>query len=164
MSDPLFKARQEHRELVARLREAFPDASGADLADTIEGESNLSDAIAGALRAAQEADAMADGVSAYIDKLTARKAVWEIRAGKLRDAAMRAAQDAGITKIPAADFTASIVTGKSKVQITGDVPDLFCRIKKEPDKKAISDAMTAGLKPTWASWSNATPHWQVRTK
>ena len=107
---------------------------------------------------------MADGVAAYIEKLSARKTLWEVRATKLRDAALLSAQEAGISKVAVADFTASIVTGKPKVQITGDVPDSFCRVKKEPDKKAISDAMSAGLNPAWASWSNAQPHWMVRTK
>lgn len=164
MTDELFKARQEHRALVQRLREAFPDASDEDLADSIEGESTLDEAIMATLRAANENDATAAGLKAYMDKLAERASILKLRSERLRQAALQAALEAGLKKFSAPDFTASIATGKPKVQITGDVPDTFCRIKKEPNKAAIEDALSVGIKLPWAELSNAPPHWVTRTK
>lgn len=162
MSNNLYNARQEHRVLVARLKDQFGEDE--DLLDTIEGESPLPDAIAVVLRTAQEADAMAEGLGAYIEKLTLRKELFKIRSQKLRMAALNAALEGDIKNIAAPDFTASVVVGKPKVQIIGFVPDTFCKIEKTPDKRAIKDAMSAGLQPTFATWSNPEPHWTIRTK
>lgn len=165
MAESIFKARQEHRALVQRLREAFPDVSEADLADTIDGESTIEDAIMATLRAANENDATAAGLKVYMDRLAERAEILKMRSDRLRQAALQAAQEAGV-KMPLAapDFTATVTLGKPKVMISGDVPDTFCRMKKEPDKKAIADALAAGLRPPWASLSNSTPHWVVRVK
>lgn len=162
MPNKLYRARQEHRVLVARLKDQFGDDE--DLLDTIEGESPLPDAIAVVLRTAQEADAMAEGLGAYIDKLLDRKDLFKIRAQKLRTAALNAALEGDIKSISAPDFTASVVVGKPKVMIIGDVPDTFCKITKTPDKRALGDAMSAGLKPTYATWSNPEPYLVVRVK
>lgn len=165
MTDPLFKARKEHQALVQRLRDAFPDASDEDLSDTIEGESTVEAAIIATLRAANENDATLKGLEWHMERLTERAAILKMRSEKLRQAALQAAQEAGI-KMPlkAPDFTATVALGKPKVMISGEVPDTFCRVKKEPNKTAIADALAAGLKVSWASWSNATPYWTIRTR
>lgn len=164
MADPLFKARLEHRAMLQRLREAYPEASDADLMDTIEGESTLEDAILAMLRAANENDATAAGLAAYIEKLKERAEHLKLRSERLRAEALQAAQEAGIRSVRAPDFTASVTVGKPKVQITGDVPETFCRVKMEPNKTAIADALSAGVKLPFAELSNATPHWVTRTR
>lgn len=153
--------------MVQRLREAYPDASDADLLDTIEGLTSLDEAIIATLRAANENDATAEGLKAYMQRLAERADVLKMRSERLRQSALQAAQEAGIPMpLKAADFTASIAKGKPKVQITGDVPESFLAPAKprEPDKRAIGDALAAGLKPSWASLSNAEPHWSIRTR
>jgi len=161
----LYRATLEHKALVQRLREAFPEASDEDLADTIEGESTIEDAILATVRAANENDATLIGLKAYMEKLAERAEIIKARSEKLRAAALQAAQEAGIKgPLAAPDFTATIARGKAKVQITGDVPDSFCRVKKEPDKTAIADALNAGVKLPWATLGNPQPHWTVRIK
>ena len=167
MTDNLFKARQEHRAMVRRLRDAYPEASDADLFDTIEGETTLDAAIIATLRAANENDATAAGLKAYMEKLTERAETLRLRSERLRQAALQAAQEAGIPMpLRGVDFTASISQGKQKVIVTDPeaVPDTFCRITKAPNKSAIADALSAGLRPAWASWANANPHWTIRTR
>lgn len=153
-----------HQALVQRIKEAFPNESEADLADSIEGESGLRDAIAATLRQAREADAMAEGLMAYIVELKDRHDRLEDKADRLRNAALHAMLEIGETKLVANDFTASVVQGKPKVQITGEVPETFCRVSYAPNKTAISDALHAGLRPTWASWSNPQPYLTIRVK
>lgn len=167
MADNLFKARQEHAALVQRLRDAYPEASDADLADSIEGETTLDAAIIATLRAANENDATIAGLRAYMEKLGERAELLKRRSEKLRQDALQAALEADI-KMPlrADDFVASISKGRRKVQITGDVPESFRLPPKprEPDRKAIGDALEAGVKLPWAELGNPQPYWTVRTK
>jgi Siphovirus Gp157 len=165
VTENLFQARRQHDALVQSIRDAYPDVSEEDLADTIEGESTLEAAIIATLRAANEHDMTLEALKLHMDRMTERAALLKLRSEKLRAAALQAAQEADI-KMPlkAPDFTASVALGKPKVMISGDVPDTFMRIKKEPNKTAIMDALSAGVKLPWASLSNATPHWVIRTK
>ena len=165
MTESLYKARQEHAALVQRLRDAFPDESDADLFDSIMGETSLDEAIIRTLRAANENDATAAGLKVYMEKLAERAEILKMRSERLRQAALQAAQESGIPMpLQAPDFSATIAPGKAKVQITGDVPDTFCRTKKEPDKKAVADALHAGVKLPWATLSNPQPFWTIRVR
>lgn len=167
MPDNLFKARQDHRALVQRIREMYPDENDEDLADSIEGESTLEEAIMATLRAANENDATIAGLKAYIERLEARCDYLRERTERLRAAALQAALEAGVkTPLRAVDFTAGISQGRRKVVLTGDVPDSFRLPPKprEPDRKAISDALNAGVKLPFAELANPEPHWVVRTK
>lgn len=150
--------------MVQRLRALYPDASDADLMDTIEGESTLEEAIIATLRAANENDATIAGLTEYMEKLKERAEILKLRTERLKAAALQAAQEAGIRSVGAPDFTALVAIGKPKVQITGEVPETFCRVKTEPNKTAIADALSAGVKLPFAELSNATPHWTIRTR
>jgi Siphovirus Gp157 len=167
VSDNLFKARQEHRAIVQRIREMYPDEDDATLADSIEGESTLEEAIMATLRAANENDASIEGLKAYIDRLEERVTVLKERTERLRQAALQAALEAGVkTPLRADDFSAGISQGRRKVVITGDVPDSFRLPPKprEPDRKAIGDALNAGVKLPFAELGNPTPFWTIRTR
>lgn len=162
----LYKATMEHKAIVTRIRDMFPDEDDAALADTIEGASNLKEALTYALRLAREAEAFARAIETLKDELDERRRRYELKAEKLRSAALQAAVECGETKIVAPDFTASVSPGKRKVIITDEtaVPDAMCRIKREPNRTAIMDAIAAGLKPTYATLSNPIPFWTLRTK
>lgn len=151
-----------HKALVERILDAFPDESEADLADTIDGESNIKEAIASTLRLALETEAMADGLNKYIADLRERCGRLDAKTERLRAAALQCMLDIGETKIAANDFTVSVVQGKPKVQITGEVPEQFCKVSLTPIKKAIEDALHAGLKPTWATLGNPAPYLVIR--
>lgn len=166
MTDNLFKARQEHRAMVQRLRALYPDASDADLMDTIEGESTLEEAIIATLRAANENDATIAGLTEYMEKLKERAEILKLRTERLKAAALQAAQEAGIKSLSSPDFTATVAKGKAKVQITGEVPETFRHPPKpgEPNKIAITDALQAGIRLPFAMLSNPQPFWTIRTK
>jgi Siphovirus Gp157 len=161
-----YKLVNEHKAIVARIREMFPDEEDAALADTIEGASDLKEALIFALRQAREAEAFARVIEGMKDDLDERRRRYEARADKLRAAALQAAVECGETKIVAPDFTATVSPGRRKLVITDEaqVPDTFCRVKREPNKAAIMDAIEAGMTPEWATLSNRQPFWTVRTK
>lgn len=151
-----------HEALVQRILDAFPDQSEADLADTIDGESNIKEAIAATLCLALEAEAMADGLNKYIADLRERCCRLDAKSERLRAAALQCMLDIGESKIQTTAFTVSVVQGKPKVQITGEVPEQFCKVTLTPNKSAIADALHAGLKPTWCTLSNGQPHLMIR--
>lgn len=160
----LYNATLAHREIVQRVRDAYPDETDESLADTIAGESSLEEAIIATLRAANENDATVAGLLVYVEKLKDRAERLKVRSKKLKAAALQAAQELGQKQFPASDFTATVSIGKRKVVITGDVPETFSRVKMEPDKRKIEDALQAGVKLPFAQLSNAEPHFTIRVK
>lgn len=165
MRDNLYKARREHQALLKQLQDMYPEERPEDLFDTVEGESSLDAAIAATLRQANENDAHVEGLKWYISHLQARVVRINEQTDRLRQAALQAALEGNI-KMPlrAPDFSANVAKGTRKVQVTGDVPDAFCRIKKEPNRTAIADALNAGIRLPFAELSNPVPHWVVRSK
>ena len=137
----------EHQAIVEHIRALYPDESDANLADTIEGMSDLPDAIIATLRIALEREAMAKGLAELIKQMTARKRRLEDGAKLLRGSALNAIQEAGIAMpLRAPDMSVSIGRGNASVVITDAdlVPDALCKIKREPDKKLIAEALAKG--------------------
>ena len=141
----------EHRAIVEAIRALYPNETDEQaIADTVAGESGLPDAIMATLRVAIEREAMADGLTKLIEQMTERKHRLEDGAKLLRGSVLHAIQEAGVAMpLRAPDMTVSIGRGKSRVVITDAdaLPDALCKIVREPDKKAIGEALKAGNVP-----------------
>ena len=118
------------------------------LLDTLSGETDLDDAIAIVLRAAQRAEADADAVEAIMDANKARKARHEARAERLRASVAQAMSDAGLKTVRAPDMTVSLRATKPRLLIddaTKLPPAYVVEITEtKPNKDAIRDALVAG--------------------
>lgn len=137
----------EHRAIAEHIRALYPDESETNLVDTIEGASDLPEAIVATLRIALEREAMAKGLGELVETMTARKRRLEDGAKMLRGSVLHAIQEAGVAMpLRAPDMTVSIGRGKPRVVITDadKLPDAFCKIVREPDKKAIAEALKGG--------------------
>lgn len=154
----LAAALSEFRATVQAIHDAYPGLTDDDLRDTCEGESGkLEDAIIASLRAAIEREACAAALGAMIEKMTARKSRFAEGAQALRVAALNAMIEAGLSSIPAPDLTVTVSQGRGKLVIpdTDAVPDIYCRIKREPDKKLIAALIhDTGGHPSWATFDN----------
>lgn len=135
------------------------------LLDTLDGLDTLNEQIAAILRHAIEREAHGKALAELIETMTARKRRLEDGAKSLRAAALHAMQEAGIKKIAAPDMTIGVSPGKPKLVITDEtaVPDFLCRLKREPDRKAIAEHMKEhGLPlPNWAAWDTPRPFLQI---
>lgn len=144
-----------HKALAEQVRQAFPDEDEADLADTIEGLSTIDEAIFAVLRAALEREAMAKALGEMIEGMVSRKGRLLAGAQSMRAAALHAMKECGLKKLQAPDMSLSVSPGKSRLVILDDaaVPETLCRVKREPDRKAIAEwlAEVDGV-PNWASW------------
>jgi hypothetical protein len=117
------------------------------------------------IRSALEDEADCDSIAERIKKLQARRKRLEERADRKRALALHFCQEGRIQRIPAPHFTASMSMTKGRVIITDDraLGDAWMRIKKEPDKTRIGEALRAGEMISGAELSNPAPTLVVRT-
>ena len=157
----LVTAIAQHERLRTELLERFPELQEDDdaLGDTLYGESDLTDTIAQIIRSALEDERLAESVSEHLAKLRVRKDRLEGRATRKRALALYAMQEGSLPKITQSDFSAHIGRSRGKVIIT-DEENLaleFIRLKREPDKKAIGEALRNGDTVDGATLSNPEP-------
>ena len=162
----LSMALNAHKVLVAQIRLMFPDETDRDLADTVEGESTLPDAIFSVLRHAAEREAHGKAIAEMIDTLAARKRRLEEGARTIRLAALHAMLDAGFKKLAAPDMTVSVGSGKPRVTITDEalVPEDLCRVTRAPSKTDIAKALAEGREVPGVTLGNPEPFIVVHRK
>ncbi len=162
------RALNDYTSVKARILAEYPEEDEHTLQDTISGETYLDDAIAVVLREAEATKAEAEtGLQELINALTCRKERKLARACRLKDLALWAAQEAGLKKIGAPDFTASIVTPEhGRVIITDEkaLPRQYIKTvsTETPMKKEITAALANGADIPGAELSNPQPHWTIR--
>ncbi len=150
------------------LLASFPelaDDAGA-LADTVDGETELMDAITRLIRQSREDDAVEAALDTIIVEMRERKARIGSRSSKRREAALALLLAADVPKLDRPDFTATVSNGRAKVMISDEaaVPLDLCRIVRNPDKPAIKQALDAGREVPGALLSNPEPILTVRTR
>lgn len=170
MSDQLTNALTHHLYLKEQLKVAFPDQSDDDLADTLEGESNLNEAIIRVMRSADEDALMLPGIDQRVDELGERKARLAHRIEKKREIVAKIMERAGIQTIPAPEFTLSLSRRGPVVVITDEtaIPAAY-KTKPDPpepkiDKKLIKAALDAKTAVPGAVLSNGSYSLTVRRK
>lgn len=158
----------EYQRVRESLLASFPELAEDEdaLADTLDGETALLDAIARLIREARVDAATAKAMGEITDQMNDRRTRIDDRADKRRAAALALMQAAGVAKVERPDFTASIGAGRPKVTITDEtlLPDRFIRITRAANKSAVGDALKAGTEVPGALLGNAEPTLTVRTR
>ena len=166
MSD-IFAERSRFTELRRRLIEADPEIDEPTLLDTLEGATNLHEAIGEVVRAALDEEALADGLKGRLETMRGRLERIETASAKKRQVALDAMEEAGIEKILEPDFTVSLRTAPPSVVVTDPelIPE-FCWIPQPPklDRKRVLEALKAGTAITGATLSNSRVCLAVRGK
>lgn len=154
-------------ELRRRLIEADPEIDETTLLDTLEGATNLSEAIGEVLRAALEEEALADSLRARMGVMKERLERIEGASARKRDVAQAVMEDAGIEKILEPDFTVSLRVSPPGVAVVNEaeIPDPFW-IPQPPklDRKGILDALKAGKPVPGATFTNSKVSLAIRSK
>lgn len=158
----------EYQRVRGMLLTSFPELAEDEtaLADTLDGETGLLDAVSSLIRSAREDEAMEAGLDSMINEMRERKTRFGSRSEKRREAALALMQSADLRKIERPDFTATIGNGRAKVIISDQaaIPISLCRITTSPDKTAIKAALDAGEVVPGAALGNAEPILTVRTR
>jgi hypothetical protein len=147
MTVHIFHEQARFVELRRRLLNAFPDLDEQTLADTLEGATNLHEALAALIRSTQEDECLAKALKERADGLGLRLNRIETRAAHKRQIACETMEIAGIRKLAQPDFTASLRAGPPSVDIVNDTllpPAFLTPQPPKPDKRGILTALTAG--------------------
>jgi hypothetical protein len=95
-------------ELRRRLLELHPELDDQTLADTLDGATNLREALSALVRSALVDEAMVEGLKQLQEKMKYRLARLEARALAKRQVVLEAMEQADWSKLQEPDFTASL--------------------------------------------------------
>ena len=165
----MFALVQEHHrfhELRRRLIEADPEIDETTLLDTLEGATNLNEAIGEVIRAALEEEALADSLRDRMGAMRERLERIETACSRKREVAQAVMEDAGIEKILEPDFTVSLRVSPPAVAVVNEaeIPEPYW-IPQPPklDRKGVLDALKGGAEVPGASLTDTEPYLSVRT-
>ncbi|MDH3743328.1 MAG: siphovirus Gp157 family protein [Hyphomicrobiales bacterium] len=149
------------------LIETYPDIDDETLFDTLEGASNLNEAVGAIVRSALEDEALVQALKARIDGMRERLSRIQHTASSKRLAALEAMEQVNLKKIVEPDFTISVRPSSPGVVVTceAEIPD--CYTVPQPPKinrRKILDALKAGADVPGAVLSNSRNTLSVRTK
>lgn len=154
-------------ELRRRLIEADPDIDETTLLHTLEGATDLREALGEVIRSALEDEAMLSGLKGRLQDLKDRLERIRRRIEKKRDVVLAVMEETGIEKLTEPDLTVSLRTAPPSVVITceEDIPEWFWVPQDAKlDKRALLDAIKAGAVVSGAHLSNPRITLSVRTK
>jgi len=166
MSELSFEvSRFEH--LRRYLMETYPDIDDETLFDTLEGATNLNEAVGVIVRSALDDEALVQALKARIEGMRERLSRIQNTASNKRLAALEAMEQVELKKIVEPDFTISVRPGSPGVVVTCDdtIPDAY-KVPQPPkiDRRKILDALKAGADVPGAVLSNIRNTLSVRTK
>jgi hypothetical protein len=154
--------------LIASLGDdADEDANDqALLLDTLEGETDVLEIAKRLVRAALDAEAMAEAVERRIHDLNARAARFAARANSARETVKQMLDALGVHRLTAEDFTVSLRMGPGKPLVTDPelLEDEFVRVSRSPNLTAIGKAQGEGRSVRGAARTNGSLILQVKTK
>jgi hypothetical protein len=135
--------------------------------DMLEGTTDFKEILTELFRRADDGKMLADAVTLRIDELTERRARFVRRVEAMRELMLRALQSANLKRVELAEATISQRTPPP--QIVGDpdantLPDEFVRIRREPNRTAIREALMAGREVAGCFLSNSPPGLLVKSK
>lgn len=152
-------------ELRRRLLELYPDLDEQTLADTLEGATNLKEALAALLRSALEDEGLAKGLRTLLEAMKSRLFRLEGRAVSKRIVVLEAMQKADIRKFIEPDFTASLRMAPPSVLVLNEaeIPAEFL-VPQPPkiDRRGLLQALSGGESIPGAVLSNGHQTLSVR--
>lgn len=153
---------------ITNLLVQFPELAEDLLlrADMIEGATEAHEFLRLVEKKRQEACTMVGAIASNIAELDQRLGRFERREKAMRQLMFKILETADLKRVELPEATLSIRNGPQKVIITNDalIPEILCRIKREPDKTRIGKLLKDGNPVQGAELSNAEPTLSIRTK
>ena len=133
-------------------------------ANMLEGETDLHKALSTFVRLIGEAQGNIDGLAAYVTTLQSRATRFERRIEAIRGLIFKLMTIADLKKVPLPEATISVRNGTRFVVITDEtkIPEEFIRVRREPNKSAIKEAIDQGKFVEGAELSNGAPGLTIR--
>ena len=148
--------------LLAQYPELADDEQA--LLDTLEGLTNVHEQLAAMLRSAVTDEALAHGLHEYQAKLADRKSSLIARAQRKRRIALHYMEDLNLKNLVVPDMTVTRKNVPPSVIITEPekIPEHLMRVKREPDKTLIKEAIANGESVPGAEMSNGSETLQIK--
>lgn len=150
------------------LRRTYPELSDDDdlLLDALAGETDLNEVAERIVAAELEATTMSDAIRVRRADLSERLARFERRIDTLRVLLKSLMDTAGIEKLVLPEATISITKARQVVAVTdvSALPQGYFTTVRQPDKKAIGEALKAGETIPGATLESGNPSLAIRTK
>ncbi len=159
-----------HVALRDRILAECPDLDEQTLADTLQGATNLYEAIAAVVRSMGEDESMIEGLESRLAEMAERKKRLEARIDKKRELVAVGMAEADIKKFVDPAFTVSLVPTQRAVIVLDEsqLPPDYMRTPEppapRPDKKLIKQAITDGYLVPGATLSNGGQTITIRRK
>ncbi len=164
---PLNREVSKHNLLKERLLAAYPEDGVDDLADTLEGLTDLNEMIAAVIRSALVDEALQKGLKIRLSDMKERLNRLEHRSTKKRQIALEAMRETELKKVEEPDFTASARCGVPAVVIhcEEEVPeDYWVPQPAKLDRQALLTDLKRGSDIAGAELGDPKPTLSVRTK
>lgn len=151
------------KNLASQLRDAFPDDLEA-LADTVEGETDVSNALYRILLSAEENRMFATAIKSRIEDLRVRMERFVTAEERKRAIVQSAMEQCNIRKIDRPEFSARLGPSPPKVIITEEtaLPEEYLRTTVEPNKSKIGAMLKTGATIPGAVLSNPSMHLTIK--
>lgn len=160
---PLFVTSQ-----ITALKVLFPELADDDeaWALSIESETDVHELLRAAEDKRREAKGLIAGLDAILKELEERQGRFIRREQAMRDLQFRIMQAADLKKIELAEATLTIRNGTPRVLVLDEaaIPDIFMRIKREPNKILLKEQLELGIEVPGCELSNAEQTLSIRTK
>jgi hypothetical protein len=164
----MFNIDQLRRDIEALIRD-YPDLGEDEIlrADMLDGETDMRSVLTMLFNTVDDNKTMIEAVTARLQQLSARRARFARRVEFLRELMLKILQAADLKKIELAEATLS--QRAVPPQIVGEIdveqlPDDLVRIKREPDRTAIREALLARREVPGLALSNSPPSLLVNAK
>lgn len=154
---------------VTALKLAHPDLAEDDEAWllSLESETDINELLTAVVRRIEDSKALVIGTKDRFDELKARKDRFEARVESLRNLAFKIMTTADLPKAELPEATLSIRKGQPSIIGEPDadrLPDELCKIKREPNRAAIKEALQNGQAVPGCELSNGQPSISIRIK
>ena len=156
-----------HLILAKQLKDSYGEIDEETLKDTLEGISDLPEAIAAVIRSSLDDEAYIFGLKGRLDDLQSRLARLRERYEKKRDLARWAMAEADLEKVLCEDLSISLRKGGDKLEIIDEarVPEAFFLPQPSKlDRKALILALKKGEMVNGALLVIADPTISVRVR
>lgn len=165
--NPLAFSKIHYQDVKSRIQVEHPGLDEETLADTIEGLTSLPDIVEAIIRSALADEALAAGLKGRIEDMQGRLQRLSERASSRRGMARDVMVDAGLKKITAPDFTASIRAGSVSLLVVDEaqIPGDYWQ-PREPklDRQALLSDLKLQGQIAGVALSNPEPTLSVRTR
>ncbi len=153
--------------LADQLKAQYGEIDDETLRDTLEGISDLPQLIEEVIRSSLEDEVLIGALKARLEEMGERLSRFKTRVEKKRALACWAMTSAQLDRLQAPDFSASLRTGQSRLEVSDEqtIPgEFFIPQPARLDRAGLTGALKRGVVVTGAALTLGEPHIAVRTK